>query len=150
MRRLSDPDALTKSNAAYAVGLLVQYSTDTAKTIPIYPQLWEKLEPMLSIQEMRITDNVAGALSRMMIKHADAGFVAQALPAIVNILPLQEEFEENEPIYQAIHTLYDQSNETVQQLTPQLIGIFEKALYGAKPDLFANNPNLLQLASASQ
>ncbi|UKZ83068.1 hypothetical protein TrVFT333_010869 [Trichoderma virens FT-333] len=150
MRRLSDPDALTKSNAAYAVGLLVQYSTDTAKTIPIYPQLWEKLEPMLSIQEMRITDNVAGALSRMMIKHADAGFVAQALPAIVSILPLQEEFEENEPIYQAIHTLYDQSNETVQQLTPQLIGIFEKALYGAKPDLFANNPNLLQLASASQ
>ncbi|KAM6487665.1 ARM repeat-containing protein [Trichoderma sp. SZMC 28011] len=172
MRRLSDPDALTKSNAAYAVGLLVFHSTDTAKTIPIYPQLWEKLEPMLAIQEMRITDNVAGALSRMMIKHADAGFVAQALPAIVNILPLQEEYEENEPIYQAIHALYDQSNETVQQLTPQLIGIFEKvlsppedqlepetrqllsrtvlALHGAKPELFANNPNLLQLASATQ
>ncbi|KAL6863688.1 ARM repeat-containing protein [Trichoderma novae-zelandiae] len=172
MRRLSDPDALTKSNAAFAIGLLVFYSTDTAKTVPIYPQLWEKLEPMLAIQEMRITDNVAGALSRMMIKHADAGFVAQALPAIVSNLPLQEEYEENEPIYQCIHALYDQSNETVQQLTPQLLGIFEKvlsppqeqlepetrqllcrtvqALYGAKPDLFANHPNLLQLASASQ
>ncbi|KAH6609914.1 importin subunit beta-4 [Trichoderma cornu-damae] len=170
LRRLSDPDALTKSNAAYAVGLLVINSSDTAKTVPIYPQLWEKLEPMLDMREMRITDNVAGALSRMMIKHADAGFVAQALPAIVATLPLQEEYEENEPIYQAIHTLYDQSNETVQQLTPQLIGIFEKvlappeeqlepetrqllcqtvrALYGAKPDLFANNPNLLHLAGA--
>ncbi|KAL7785886.1 armadillo-type protein [Trichoderma ceciliae] len=172
LRRLSDPDSLTKSNAAYAVGLLIFHSSDTAKTVPIYPQLWEKLEPMLTMREMRITDNVAGALSRMIVKHADAGFVAQALPAIVATLPLQEEYEENEPIYQAIHTLYDQSNETVQQLTPQLIGIFEKVLappeeqlepetrqilcrtvqvlYGAKPDLFANNPNLLHLAGASQ
>ncbi|UKZ61582.1 uncharacterized protein TrAtP1_002841 [Trichoderma atroviride] len=167
IRRLSDPDALTKSNSAYAIGLLIFNSTDTAKTVPIYPQLWEKFEPMLAMRDMHITDNVAGALSRMILKHADAGFVAQALPAIVAALPLQEEYEENEPIYQAIHTLYDQSNETVQQLTPQLIGIFEKvlsppqeqlepetrqiisqtvkALYGAKPDLFANNPNLLSL-----
>ncbi|KAL7918573.1 armadillo-type protein [Trichoderma austrokoningii] len=168
IRRLSDPDALTKSNSAYAIGLLIFNSTDTAKTVPIYPQLWEKFEPMLAMRDMHITDNVAGALSRMILKHADAGFVAQALPAIVAALPLQEEYEENEPIYQAIHTLYDQSNETVQQLTPQLIGVFEKvlsppqeqlepetrqiisqtvkALYGAKPDLFANNPNLLSLA----
>jgi uncharacterized membrane protein YccC len=123
---------------------------------------------MLAMRDMHITDNVAGALSRMILKHADAEFVAQALPAIVAALPLQEEYEENEPIYQAIHTLYDQSNETVQQLTPLLIGVFEKvlsppqeqlepetrqiisqtvkALYGAKPDLFANNPNLLSLA----
>lgn len=168
IRRLSDPDALTKSNSAYAIGLLIFNSTDTSKTVPIYPQLWEKFEPMLAMRDMHITDNVAGALSRMILKHADAGFVAQALPAIVAALPLQEEYEENEPIYQAIHTLYDQSNETVQQLTPQLIGVFEKvlsppqeqlepetrqiisqtvkALYGAKPDLFANNPNLLSLA----
>lgn len=70
------------------------------------------------------------------------------------------------------HPADDQNNETVQQLTPQLLGIFEKvlsppqeqlepetrqllsrtvqALYGAKPELFANHPNLLQLASASQ
>ncbi|KAM0478988.1 hypothetical protein ACHAPX_004966 [Trichoderma viride] len=168
IRRLSDPDALTKSNSAYAIGLLIFNSTDTAKTVPIYPQLWEKFEPMLAMRDMHITDNVAGALSRMILKHADAEFVAQALPAIVAALPLQEEYEENEPIYQAIHTLYDQSNETVQQLTPLLIGVFEKvlsppqeqlepetrqiisqtvkALYGAKPDLFANNPNLLSLA----
>lgn len=105
LRRLTDPDALTKSNAAYAIGLLIFNSTEIGKTVPMYPQLWEKLEPMLAMREMRITDNVAGALSRMMIKHADAGFVAQALPAIVATLPLQEEYEENEPIYQCIHTL---------------------------------------------
>lgn len=105
VRRLSDPDPLAKSNAAYAIGLLILASTNTAKTFPLYPLLWEKLEPLLSVQEMRMTDNVAGAVSRMIIKNPDNGFVAQALPAIVGVLPLQEDFEENAPIYQCIYKL---------------------------------------------
>lgn len=104
-RRLSDPDPLTKSNAAYAIGLLILNSNQEAKTIPLYPQLWEKLEPLLSMNEMRMTDNVAGCLSRMMMKHPDGGFVAQALPAVVNVLPLTEDYEENAPIYQNIYKL---------------------------------------------
>ena len=65
----------------------------------------------------------------------------------------------------------EQSNQTIQQLTPQLIGVFEKVLsppedqlepetrnmvqqtvqmlYKAQPNLFANNPNLLSLAGLS-
>lgn len=104
-RRLSDPDALAKSNAAYAIGLLVLNSSDTAKTFPLYPRLWEKLEPLLSVKEMRMTDNVAGALSRLMLKNPDAGFVSEALPAVVNALPLEEDYEENSPIYQNIYKL---------------------------------------------
>lgn len=168
VRRLTDPDALAKSNAAYAIGLVVLNSADTGKTFPLYPLLWEKLEPLLTVNEMRMTDNVAGAVSRMITKNPDNGFVAQALPAIVNVLPLQEDYEENAPIYQCIFNLYQQSNSTVEQLTPQLIGIFEKVLgppedqlepetrqilqqivqilYKAKADLLANNPGLLKLA----
>ncbi|KND88685.1 putative importin subunit beta-4 [Tolypocladium ophioglossoides CBS 100239] len=169
-RRLSDPDPLTKSNAAYAMGLLILHSTETSKTVPLYPQLWEKLEPLLSMNEMRMTDNVSGCLCRMIMKHPDGGFVSEVLPAVVNALPLTEDYEENEPIYQCIYKLYEQGNETVQQLTPQLVGIFEKVLgppeeqleqdtrevlhrtvqmlYKAKPDLLSNNPGLLQLAGA--
>ncbi|KAF7549231.1 hypothetical protein G7Z17_g6506 [Cylindrodendrum hubeiense] len=168
VRRLTDPDPLAKSNAAYAIGLVVLNSADTAKTFPMYPLLWEKLEPLLTVNEMRMTDNVAGSLCRMIIKNPDNGFVAQALPAIVNALPLTEDFEENAPIYQCIYKLYEISNPTVEQLTPQLIGIFEKVLsppeeqleqdtretlqrtvqvlYKAKPDLLANNPGLVKLA----
>lgn len=167
-RRLTDPDALAKSNAAYAMGLLVYTSTDTSKTFPLYPQIWEKLEPLIAVREMRLTDNVAGALCRMMMKNPDAGFVSEALPAIVNVLPLEEDYEENEPIYKCIYTLYDQSNPTVQQLTPQLLGIFEKVLsppedqlepgsreilqrvvgvlYKSQPSLLANHAGLLKLA----
>lgn len=168
VRRLGDPDPLAKSNAAYAIGLVVLNSADTAKTFPMYPLLWEKLEPLLTVNEMRMTDNVAGSLCRMMTKNPDNGFVAQALPAVVNVLPLAEDFEENAPIYQCIYKLYEISNPTVEQLTPQLISVFEKVLsppeeqleqdtreilqrtvqvlYKAKPELLANNPGLLKLA----
>ncbi|KAJ6783051.1 hypothetical protein PWT90_01873 [Aphanocladium album] len=167
-RRLTDPDALAKSNAAYAIGLLILVSADTSKTFPLYPQVWEKLEPLIAVREMRLTDNVAGALCRMMMKNPDAGFVSQALPAVVNVLPLEEDYEENEPIYKCIYTLYEQSNQTVEQLTPQLLGVFEKVLsppedqlepssreilqravgilYKAQPDLLANHAGLLKLA----
>lgn len=104
-RRLTDPDLLAKSNAAYAMGLLILKSNEVNRTIPLFPQLWEKLEPLLAMKEMRMTDNVAGCLARMMMKHADNSFVAQALPAIVNVLPLTEDYEENEPIYQCIYNL---------------------------------------------
>ncbi|KAH6955829.1 armadillo-type protein [Ilyonectria sp. MPI-CAGE-AT-0026] len=168
VRRLGDPDPLAKSNAAYAIGLVVLNSADTAKTFPMYPVLWEKLEPLLTVNEMRMTDNVAGSLCRMMTKNPDNGFVAQALPAVVNVLPLSEDFEENAPIYQCIYKLYEISNPTVEQLTPQLMSVFEKVLsppeeqleqdtreilqrtvqvlYKAKPELLANNPGLLKLA----
>ena len=128
VRRLSDPDPLTKSNAAYAIGLLVLNSSETNTTLPMYNTLWEKLEPLLSVQEMRITDNVAGCLARMMIKNSDNSFVSEALPALVEVLPLQEDFEENEPIYEYIYELYNHSNPTVQQLTPKLMGVFDKVL----------------------
>lgn len=144
VRRLSDHDQLTKSNAAYALGLLILNSNDTDKTIPLYPQLYEKLEPMLSVHEMRITDNVAGCLCRMMMKHPDNGFVAQALPAIVQVLPLTEDYEENEPIFQCIYKLYEQSNPTVQQLTPQLVGIFEKVLGEPEEQLEQDTRQMVQ------
>jgi hypothetical protein len=169
VRRLTDPDPLAKSNAAYAIGLVVLNSADTGKTFPMYPLLWEKLEPLLTVNEMRMTDNVAGAVSRMMTKNPNNEFVAQALPAVVNVLPLQEDYEENAPIYENIYNLYQHSNPTVEQLIPQLVNIFEKVLsppeeqlepetrqilqqtvqmlYKAKPDLLANNPGLLKLAN---
>ncbi|KAG5984814.1 hypothetical protein E4U55_003032 [Claviceps digitariae] len=144
IRRLSDQDQLTKSNAAYALGLLIFNSSETSQTLPLYPQLYEKLQPMLSVHEMRITDNVAGCLCRMIMKHPESSFVAQALPAIVNILPLTEDYEENEPIFQCIYSLYDQSNPTVQQLTPQLLGIFEKVLGEPEAQLEQDTRQLVQ------
>jgi hypothetical protein len=149
VRRLGDPDLLTKSNAAYAIGMLILHSADTGKTLPMYGQLWEKLEPLLSVREMRMTDNVAGCLSRMIMKNPDAGFVAEVLPAIVNVLPLTEDFEENEPIYQCFYKLYEQGNPTIQQLTPQLKGVFEKVLSPPEDQLEPQTRTMVQQMAGS-
>ncbi|GAO18735.1 hypothetical protein UVI_02047070 [Ustilaginoidea virens] len=144
VRRLSDHDKLTKSNAAYALGLLILNSAETGKTVPLFPQLFEKLEPMLSVHEVRITDNVAGCLCRMMMKHPDDGFIAQALPPVVNVLPLTEDYEENEPIFQCIYKLYDLSNPTVQQLTPQLLRVFDEVLGEPEEQLEQDTRQMVQ------
>ena len=102
VRRLGDNDPLAKSNAAYALGLLILHSGETGKTFPMYGPLWEKLEPLLTVNEMRMTDNVAGCVCRMMTKNPDNGFVAEALPAVARVLPLTEDYEENAPIYECI------------------------------------------------
>jgi hypothetical protein len=103
--RLSDEDPLAKSNAAYAIGQLILNSTDTAATFPRYGDILNKLEPLLAVQESRITDNVAGCICRMISANPSPELVQKVLPAVLDVLPLKEDFEENEPIYQCIFKL---------------------------------------------
>jgi hypothetical protein len=46
----------------------------------------------------------------------------------VQLLPLREDYEENKPVFGMIVKLYQQNEPTVQQLTPQLMPVFEKVL----------------------
>lgn len=145
VKRLADSDSLTKSNAAYAIGLVILTSSETSKTLPMYPMLWEKLEPMIELREARMTDNVAGCLCRMMMKNPDHGFVAQALPAVARVLPLNLDYEENAPIYDCLYMLYDQSNPVVQELTPQLVPVFQQALGAPEEQLEADTRQKVQM-----
>ncbi|KAL0942995.1 karyopherin kap123 [Colletotrichum truncatum] len=142
--RLTDEDSLAKSNAAYATGQLIFNSTQTDKTIPQYPAILQKLEPLLQIQESRMVDNVSGCISRMIIVNPNPEFVERVLPAIVNVLPLKEDYEENAPIYQAIYKLYDQQNPTVQQLTPKILPILQAVLSPPEEQLEPETRQLVQ------
>lgn len=108
LHRLSDEDAETKSNTAYALGLLFLNSTDSAVYLPSYNSVLAKLEPMLQHQSSssgpatRILDNAAGCVCRMIMAHHDKVPHDQVLPVLVSILPLKEDFEENKPIYDCI------------------------------------------------
>ena len=105
LHRMSDEDPLTKSNAAFAIGLLVENSEE-GHTIPkAYNMILSKLEPLLHAQESRQLDNAAGCVSRMIMKHKDKVPVTEVLPALVSLLPLKEDFEENEPIFRMIVSL---------------------------------------------
>lgn len=142
--RLTDPDSLAKSNAAYAMGQLIFNSQATDKTISQYPTVLEKLEPLLQIKESRMVDNVSGCISRMIIRNPNPEFVARVLPALVDALPLQEDYEENAPIYQALYNLYDAQNPTVASLTPKILPVLQAVLSPPEEQLEPETRQLCQ------
>ena len=102
LHRLSDEDPETKSNAAYGIGLLQEKSTSDTEILKAFPTILGKLEPLLQTQEARAKDNAAGCVSRMIMKHPDNVPMAQVVPALLDILPLRSDFDENEPVYETI------------------------------------------------
>ena len=102
LHRLSDEDPETKSNAAYGVGLLQEKSKSEAEIIKAFPAILGKLEPLLQTQEARCKDNAAGCVARMIMSHEKHVPMAQVLPALLEILPLRSDFDENEPVYDMI------------------------------------------------
>ncbi|RDW75125.1 hypothetical protein BP6252_06267 [Coleophoma cylindrospora] len=128
LHRLSDEDAETKSNAAYATGLLIFNSTDSASYLPSFGTILTKLEPLLQTQHARTLDNAAGCVSRMIMAHQDQMPVSDIMPVLVNLLPLTEDYEENQPIYQCIIGLLQQQEPTVMSLLPKLMPIFASVL----------------------
>ena len=116
--RLSDEDQDTKSNAIYGVGLLCAKSDDEEEVLKNYPVILEKLEPMLPsenqqqqqqqqdskqpAQEARTLDNIAGCVSRLIAKHPDRVPLTLVLPRLVQIIPVREDYEENEAVFKMI------------------------------------------------
>lgn len=130
LKRLSDEDPQTKSNAAYAVGRLVEQSNDTTTLGKAYPQILTKLENLLGIKEARCMDNAAGCVSRLILKNKSAVPISDVLPALVNsgVLPLKQDYQENEPVWKMIISLYHDGDSTVQSLTKELAPIMMSVL----------------------
>lgn len=101
LHRLSDEDPQTKSNAAYAIGRLIEKSDSNAEIVKAYPTILGKLEAMMQSEKgaSRLPDNASGCVSRMIMKHRQSVPVEEVLPALVSLLPLKEDYEENEPIF---------------------------------------------------
>ncbi|KAF2171268.1 hypothetical protein M409DRAFT_63619 [Zasmidium cellare ATCC 36951] len=135
LKRLSDEDPETKSNAAFGMGLLCANSTDAKEILSNYTNILTLLEPLLhnsnanaSDSEARLLDNAAGCVSRMIKKSPESIPLQDVLPHLAELLPLKEDFRENEPVFDMIVTLYQARNETIQGLTGQLMPVFEKVL----------------------
>ena len=128
LKRMSDEDDQTKSNAAYAAGRLVEKSSDAATLQKAYPTILSKLENLLSISNARCKDNAAGCVSRLILKNKAAVPLSDVLPALVNILPLKDDFQENEPVWKMFIALYREHDSHVQSLTPKLAPIMLSVL----------------------
>ncbi|KAI9665991.1 MAG: hypothetical protein M1821_003926 [Bathelium mastoideum] len=147
MHRMGDEDPETKSNAVYGIGLLCEKSENDKEILSNYGLILGKLEPLLhGSQAARLLDNSAGCVSRMISKHKDNVPLQEVLPGLLDLLPLREDFEENEPIFKMIVQLckiphsynllnvrltesIDQSGDvTMRQLSPQLMSVLPKVL----------------------
>lgn len=135
LKRLTDEDPETKSNAAFATGLLCLHSTDAKEVLGNYNAILGSLEPLLQKQsatpsenEARLLDNAAGCVSRMIKKAPTNVPLEEVLPRLIELLPLKEDFRENEPVFDMIVTLYQAQDGVIQGLTDKLMPVFETVL----------------------
>lgn len=130
LKRLTDEDPQTKSNAAYAVGRLVEQSEDTATLAKAYPQILSKVQNLLSIAEGRCSDNAAGCISRLILKNREGVPTDEILPQLIDggILPLTKDYEENKPVWKMIVQMYKWEDPTIIGLTRKLVPAIKAVL----------------------
>lgn len=129
LKRLGDEDLETRSNAAYGTGLLCLKSDNEKEILNNYNAILSKLEPLLhEHQGARLLDNSAGCVARMIRRHPTHVPLDEVLPALVKLLPLREDYEENTAVFDMIVTLYQNNNATMIGLTQQLVPTLEKVL----------------------
>ncbi|KAH3012877.1 hypothetical protein KXV73_005462 [Aspergillus fumigatus] len=71
----------------------------------------------------------------MILKHREAIPLKDVLPVLVSILPLKNDYEENEPLYRMICQLYKWEDPNIRELTPQFLPIFQSVLCGDSDQL---------------
>ena len=136
LKRLRDEDPETKSNAAFGTGLLCLNSTETKETLPNYNAVFGLLEPMLDASNSsspdesraRLVDNAAGCVARMIKASPQSVPLQQVLPRLVELLPLKNDFRENEPVYDTIISLYQAQEPTIMGMKAQVGPVVEQVL----------------------
>lgn len=153
LHRMNDEDPETKSNAAFATGLLVQNTNNNGEILKAFSTILAKLEPLFEMHKARAVDNAAGCVSRMIIKHQDHVPLGVVLPALLQLLPLKEDVEENEPIYTMIvrlcmlfHSSYlpFPTRNSIRQLCARLL-ILLIADSSSEPTILSLTPQLLHV-----
>lgn len=136
LKRLSDEDLDVKSNAAFGIGLLCANSTNAEQVLGNYNKILATLEPLLTSQgqvtkgstEARLLDNAAGCVARMIKKAPQNVPLDDVLPRFVDLLPLRDDYRENEPVFDMIVGLYQSMPNVMQASTDRLMPVFQKVL----------------------
>lgn len=136
LKRLRDEDPETKSNAAFGTGLLCLHSEDRAQILPQYTSVFGLLEPMLDAgatggdgdAAARLIDNAAGCVSRMIKAAPQSVPLEHVLPRLIDLLPLKNDYRENEPVYDMMIMLYQAQEPTILGLRSQVVPVLDKVL----------------------
>lgn len=137
MRLTTDKSLEVRSNAAYGVGVLIEYAS--FDTSAVYQPVLKALYALLSAADNkslttedentkeileRAFANACGCVSRMTLKNEALVPIDQTLPALLAHLPLDTGFEEYTPVFELIMRLYQSNNATVAAQTPNIVNFF--------------------------
>lgn len=131
-RALSDDDVEVQCNAAFASGLLVEYSEIDLS--PQYLHLLAALRPLFVVApeaptpNLKARDNAAGAVARLIIRNTAAVPLDQVLPVFIDTLPLENDYLENRPVFRALFHLFRSYPQTLYPYMDRLLQVFAHVL----------------------
>jgi len=138
VRALNDSDNEVLSNAAFAVGLLVEYSeVDLSGQ---YLQLLGALRPLFNVPpkapaaRLNAKDNATGAVARLIIRNSSALPLDQVLPIFIDSLPLKHDYLENRPVFRALFELFKTNGAVLYPFMDRLLAVFAHVLDPSLPD----------------
>ncbi|KAJ1653577.1 hypothetical protein IWQ61_006328 [Dispira simplex] len=137
VKALDDPDSEVRSNATFATGVTVSYSSmDLTEQ---YPMLLQMLHRVFSHSgkdnPKNVYDNACGALARVAMKNPQAVPLADMVTVLVQHLPLKADFEENEPVMDFVCGLLADGHPAVQPHVAALKAVLQHVLNHADEQL---------------
>ncbi|KZP01880.1 ARM repeat-containing protein [Calocera viscosa TUFC12733] len=132
---LSDEEAEVRSNAAYAIGVLVENSE--VNMAGEYPKILHGLHSFFNTDAnasgsaMNARDNACGAVSRMLLKNLNAVPPEQVLPTLFAALPLRNDTQENKPVFKCILHIFQTSPALLDPYWDLLLTLFHHVLLPA-------------------
>ncbi|KAK1885352.1 Importin-4 [Dissostichus eleginoides] len=128
-----DSDAEVRNNSVFGLGCLAQAAGPICVTD--YPMMLSVFSSMLTKEsDLRVIDNLCGALCRMIHSNVDAVPLEQVVPALVGRLPLKEDMEENKTVYSCLAMLYTHSPALVLGLMKPIVAASSQVLGNNKVD----------------
>ena len=129
---LSDSEITVLSDAAFAIGLLVENSqVDLSQQ---YLQLLGALRPLFVVTpdspalKLNAKDNAAGAVGRLILRNTAAIPLDQVLPVFIDGLPLKNDYLENRPVFRALFHLFSTNGSALYPFMDHLLLVFAYVL----------------------
>ncbi|TBU45281.1 ARM repeat-containing protein [Dichomitus squalens] len=137
-RALSDEEPEVQCNAAFATGLLIEYSN--VDLSPQYLTILGALRPIFEVPadapaaKLNARDNAVGAVARMIVKNTAALPLDQVLPVFLSALPLRNDYLENRPVFRAVFHLFNTQPAVLHPHLDKLLHVFAFVLDPTGPD----------------
>jgi importin-4 len=152
MEAIKDTEPEVRSNAAFALGVLVENS-DVVWTKEDFEAILFRLRPFFQVPEgapkaaFNARDNAAGAVSRIILANASLVPLDTVLPVLYSALPLEHDPLENRPLFRALFLLFSHDANYVLNYMDKLVPVFAHVLDPTQPDEIGteNRAGLLQL-----